>query len=521
MNLPPPRPWTRADWWALAALLVVAAGLSIPRLRGPLDLRYDAGVYYILGTSLAEGKGYRLLNEPGAIQAVQYPPVLPLVAAAQERLLGTTDPAVVGHWLRISAILCFLAYAVTTYLLGHRFLPTRYAFLGALIAVLQVQTLFLSDSFAADVPYALISSLFFLAGGGPVAGFLAVTTFGLRTAGIALLGAWAAEALLRRRYRNAALRAAVAIAAVGGWQMYTARVKAGPEYAHPAYSYQRADYQYYNVGYVENMRYVDPFQPELGRASARQWASRLWANAGRIPSSLGEAVSLHRGWWRGEANRIEERFPSVVIPDRAIDVALAFISLLVIAGMVLLAMDGHWMVVLYVLGSILLIVITPWPGQFTRYLIPLTPFLTLSLVTATGALATHAARSGGGWRWASRAAAVTIVSILIQQVYTLHKTFTRHHEPATIADASGRIYHYRLFFYDRTWQLHDEALTWLARQSKGEGVVATSTPHLTYLKTGLRAIMPPYELDPSRAEQLLDEVPVTYLVVDNLEFLDV
>jgi hypothetical protein len=49
----------------LLLLIFLSVGLWLPRLRGPLDLRYDAGVYYILGTSLAEGKGYRLLNEPG------------------------------------------------------------------------------------------------------------------------------------------------------------------------------------------------------------------------------------------------------------------------------------------------------------------------------------------------------------------------------------------------------------------------------------------------------------------------
>ena len=54
---------------ALLALVVVATWA--PRLHGPLDLRWDAGVYYVLGTSLAEGRGYRLLNEPGAIAAVQ------------------------------------------------------------------------------------------------------------------------------------------------------------------------------------------------------------------------------------------------------------------------------------------------------------------------------------------------------------------------------------------------------------------------------------------------------------------
>ena len=59
--------------------------------EGPLDLRYDAGVYYILGTSLAEGHGYRLLSEPGQIQAVQYPPLLPALVAIHQRLSGTND----------------------------------------------------------------------------------------------------------------------------------------------------------------------------------------------------------------------------------------------------------------------------------------------------------------------------------------------------------------------------------------------------------------------------------------------
>jgi len=65
----------------LAILVALSASLWLPRLRGPLDLRYDAGVYYVLGTSLAEGRGYRLLSEPGAIQAVQYPPLLPALVA--------------------------------------------------------------------------------------------------------------------------------------------------------------------------------------------------------------------------------------------------------------------------------------------------------------------------------------------------------------------------------------------------------------------------------------------------------
>src|SRR5215510_12399980 len=92
----------------ISALVLSAVLLWLPRLKGPLDLRWDGGVYYILGASLAEGKGYRLLNEPGAIQAIQYPPLLPLFAAAHQLLAGNSDPAIVGRLLKVSFFAIFL-----------------------------------------------------------------------------------------------------------------------------------------------------------------------------------------------------------------------------------------------------------------------------------------------------------------------------------------------------------------------------------------------------------------------------
>src|SRR6188472_3759408 len=65
----------------------LAIVLWLPRLSGPIDLRWDAGVYYVLGTSMAEGHGYRILSEPGAPEAIQYPPLLPAFVALHQRLL--------------------------------------------------------------------------------------------------------------------------------------------------------------------------------------------------------------------------------------------------------------------------------------------------------------------------------------------------------------------------------------------------------------------------------------------------
>jgi hypothetical protein len=527
----------RSEWRYLAVLIGLAAALWVPRLRGPLDLRYDGGVYYILGTSLAEGRGYRILSEPGAIEAVQYPPLLPALAALHMRLLGTGDPAVVGPWLRLTLCAMFLAYIAAVFLMSRRYLPAGSAFLVGLVTLLHMQTIFLSDFFTADVPYALATVLFFLAAPARretaegtqtswarevACGTLAVAAYALRTAGIALLVAWIADSLLARRIRQTAIRAAVALAAVASWQAYTTQVKSSSEYQRPSYAYQRADYQFYNVGYFENMQYVDPFRPELGRISRADFARRIGNNVRLIPLSIGEAVSEHKGWWRGQLGKWNLKAPALALPEWLADAALVALSLPVAAGFILLAIRGYRLIVLYTAGSVLLIALTPWPVQFSRYLIPLTPFLALGLMYLITDLAGRSAgASSRRRRWASMAFAALLGFIVLQQTYTVYTSYTRHHEPAVYTDAAGRRHDYRLFFYDRTWRLHDDAIDWLAGRAKAGEVVATSTPHWVYLKTGLPAVMPPYEADPQEAERLLNAVPVTYLIVDNLSFLDV
>jgi hypothetical protein len=512
--------WGSADRRYVTLLLLLAVALWLPRLRGPLDLRYDAGVYYILGTSLAEGRGYRLLNEPGAIQAIQYPPLVPAAGALAERLLGTDDPAVVGHWLRLASVILYAGYAGAVYAMSRRWLRPGYAFLVGVLSVIHSHTIFLSDFFAADIPYAFLSTLFFTTT-GVAAGVLAVLAYATRSAGIALLAAWVGESLLRRRFKQTLVRGAVAAAAVLAWTGYTAEVKTSPAFSRPAYQYQRAGYQFYNVDYAENMAYVDPFRPELGRVTSRQALQRLLDHAGGLPITLGEGVSVHRGWWHGEVEKLNQRLP-MNIPQWVADAVIILLSVPVIWGLTLLGSRGELLLVLYVTGSLFIIAVTPWPVQFVRYLVPLTPFLTLAVVLLL-ARARHKVRargSGPWWTvWVILLAVVTLIGL--QQLTTLYRSISKYPSPAAMTDRQGKRHDYRLFFYDRTWRLHDDGLDWLARQAQPGEIIATSTPHWAYLRTGLLAVMPPYEADADRAAQLLDQVPVTYVIVDQLSFLDV
>ncbi|HEX6079444.1 MAG TPA: hypothetical protein VF197_07420, partial [Methylomirabilota bacterium] len=183
----------------ITALLALTVATWGPRFRGPIDLRWDGGTYYVLGTALAQGMGYRLLNEPGDIAAVQYPPLLPALVAAHQWVLGTSDPLVVGHWLRLTFFVLCLAFTASSYLLLARFVPAGYAFVGAVVCLLHLPGLFLSDALSAELPFGLLTILFALWSVGPgakprpaLAGTCAILAYLLRTAGIVVLIAWVA-----------------------------------------------------------------------------------------------------------------------------------------------------------------------------------------------------------------------------------------------------------------------------------------------------------------------------------------
>src|SRR5436853_567095 len=221
----------KTDLVIVLLLLGIMIATWLPRMNGPIDLRWDGSVYYVLGTALAEGKGYRLLNEPGEIEAVQYPPLLPAIIAAHQLVLGTSDPVIVGQWLRLSFFLIFAVYIFIGYFVLVEFLSKPYALLAMLVVGLNLFTNFLSDLCFTEIPFALATTLFMLFNirkdrlSPFVAALFAALAYLLRTAGIALLAAWVAEAVFKREYKKAAVRFGFALITVLGWHGYILHVE--------------------------------------------------------------------------------------------------------------------------------------------------------------------------------------------------------------------------------------------------------------------------------------------------------
>lgn len=508
-------------------LCALSVALWAPRLRGAIDLRFDAGVYYVTGTALAEGKGYRLLNEPREPLAVQYPPLLPALVAAHQLVLGTSDPAEVGPWLRRSYFLIFTAYLLSAYAVARLHLRPPTAFLATVVASLFLLTYYLSDLLFAEIPFALASMLFILCNRRSqrpawfaAAGLLGATAYLLRSAGIALLAAWVVEALVQRKWTQLGARLAVTLVPVVAWHLYLGNVTSSSEYEQPAYRYQRAAYQYYNVPYAENIRYVNPFRPEDGVVSPTGMAARVMQHALIMPPRLGEIVSAKVEFWDW---LFWDFFHWLHVPKLATWVAqvpLTIFGLLVLAGAALLLLRrGEPFVPVYLAATIGLLSLTPWPAQFARYLTPLAPLLATCLLLALTAMRRHTRqRWPDRWKQTGRIVMASVLAVsLFMQAYTLARTFRSRPGEGLGRYGEGAA---RLFYYDQTWSAYAEALHWVRGHARPGDVIAASIPHWAYLQSGVKTVLPPMEADPAEAQALLDDVPVRYLIVDQVRDVD-
>jgi hypothetical protein len=73
---------------------------------------------------------------------------------------------------------------------------------------------------------------------------------------------------------------------------------------------------------------------------------------------------------------------------------------------------------------------------------------------------------------------------------------------------------YKLFHYAPVGTAFDEGLEWLKRNSQSTDTIAATDPQWVYLRTGRKAVLPPFELNGEKAQHLIDTVPVKYLIAE-------
>lgn len=350
---PPARTRFRLAPWQVAVLLAglhlalaVLSYVPMPFAGG------DNGTYLSLARSLLEGTGYRDVWDPVARPHTQYPPLFPLLLAAAMKLGLTTEPA-----LKSVVVLASVAAVAFSYLWARRVTTPGVALAVGLFLAVSPGVLDHTHWVLSDVPFwtfAMLALWAFAhrvpepaAKGGEAppaggAGWLALAVAGVllahftRAAGLPLVVACGAFLLLRRRWRDAAVLAAVLVPAIAAWGLYARAVNA--------------------PGYLEAFRYIDPYDTARGTLTVAHFFRRLEENASAY---------------------VGNHIPTTLFfdaPPLSFFVGTLFTALAV-AGWVMRARRGPGLAELWVPLHAGLILIWPEAWSGTRFVLPILPVM--------------------------------------------------------------------------------------------------------------------------------------------------
>jgi hypothetical protein len=230
-----PAPRKRRIYPPWLAPLVVGAVVLVVTLATmspwPVGVYYDDGIYLILGKALATGEGYRYLNLPGHPAATHYPPGYPALLALLWMIAPSFPENVAVFKLANAVLLSLAATGLFVFARRELALGTAMAASAILLGCLTVPVLAVTGVLFSEPLFLALLALALPAceraireertRGVVVAALLAGATTLVRSLGLPLVVALVAGLLLRRRYRAAAIGAAVAGALLLPWQVWT------------------------------------------------------------------------------------------------------------------------------------------------------------------------------------------------------------------------------------------------------------------------------------------------------------
>ena len=98
-----------------------------------------------------------------------------------------------------------------------------------------------------------------------------------------------------------------------------------------------------------------------------------------IPLFILAAIEVTALWLQGLVSNHR------LFPVSIVRVPIYALAVLVLVGLFIFIRRGDWIMTFIIAGSFGLMCLTPWPTQFTRYLEPLAPFLTIAAVLCSSA----------------------------------------------------------------------------------------------------------------------------------------
>ena len=237
-----------------------------------------------------------------------------------------------------------------------------------------------------------------------------------------------------------------------------------------------------------------------------------------MPSSLGQAITARVGFFWSHVNSLNRALRRPLLPHWPYKILLNLLGLFVALGVVQLIRARQWVIALTILLTALAVCTTPWRGQFARYLAPILPLLLIAVMTLLrGVVGIRQPSTSGPSDRKLRALRIAAAGlILCESVIALVSGSRNFIYTAYFRDANDRQKPYHVFHYSTDYPDSEDALRWLVAHADPSAILAASMPQWVYLQSGFKAVMPPLTADPVKAQQLIDTVPVSYVLMEHL-----
>lgn len=432
----------------------------------------DNGVYVALSRSLVRLRSYLSIHDPVATPHTYYPPGYPTILAIAS-LLG------IKPWVNIKLItVAFSALAVAvSYLWLRRRTTTGVALFAVFVTAISPGLLAMSHYELSDIPFwALVTVSLWALEDMPrdtqrrviIGGLAMAAAYLTRTAALPVIVAVLGWLAIEKRWKQAAIFAALVIPGMLWWKWWTTSNAVG------------------NV-YGNQFWYLEVYQPELGRASFIDLLARIPANA-KVYSEVMLPL-LFRG----------QQGPLALG---------ALLLLLAIAGWAMrLRRFGLSEFVFPLYGAMLFLVPVPWAGE--RYTLPIIP---LTLVYAAEAVLWGVRRFA-----VSLALPVGVIAASLFMVMALPAIAERTSAAGMCRSAHSTGEPYGCL--PPEWQDYLSIADWAKTSLPKNAVVISRKPGLFFALSDRRGIDIPKTNRPEEFFRLAREAKARYIVLDRTDGL--
>jgi hypothetical protein len=233
----------------------------------------DNAGYYIYGKSIATGEGYVALHDKDKMKANHFPPGYPALIAATMKLFSgkiTTIKAANGFFMLMALFVLFFLFRALT-------MNIHLSFVACLLALFNYHMLQYSTIMYSEIPYVLFSSLSLLLfmftdysktfyRNWTFILFILVMVFAfyIRTMGVSLFISFTLILLLQKRWKYAAFLVGGFLLLVAPWQIRSHSLGGN--------------------SYVNQLLMKNPYRPELGPMTMKDWPERFTMNVKRYYS---------------------------------------------------------------------------------------------------------------------------------------------------------------------------------------------------------------------------------------------